>query len=262
MNGLKCFLCALLLSAAAASQPLNISEREAQAAGQRIWRNECSGSVEGLTSWNDGEGFASLGIGHFIWYPPKLVGKGRFEESFPRLVTYLGQHGATLPVWLKDAPPCPWSSKEEFRADFNSPRMRELRNLLKNTVTWQARFIAERLENALPQMLETLPEDQRASINRRFHQVYAAPGGVYALLDYVNFKGEGTRASERYAGQGWGMLQVLQEMKNSANSARAFGDAADRVLTRRVRNAPPGRGEDRWLQGWRNRVSGYGQGAE
>ena len=26
------------------------------------------GTISGLTSWNVGENFASLGIGHFIWY--------------------------------------------------------------------------------------------------------------------------------------------------------------------------------------------------
>ena len=37
--------------------------------GKRIWQNECGGTADGLTSWNAGENFASLGIGHFIWYP-------------------------------------------------------------------------------------------------------------------------------------------------------------------------------------------------
>ena len=40
-----------------------------QELGQRIWKNECAGSVQGLVSWNEGEAFPSLGIGHFIWYP-------------------------------------------------------------------------------------------------------------------------------------------------------------------------------------------------
>ena len=29
-------------------------------------------------------------------------------------------------------------------------------------------------------------------------------------MDYVNFKGEGVSSSERYRGQGWGLLQVLE----------------------------------------------------
>src|SRR4030095_9892577 len=31
----------------------------------KIWQNEGSGTIAGLTSWNAGEDFASLGIGHF-----------------------------------------------------------------------------------------------------------------------------------------------------------------------------------------------------
>ena len=34
---------------------LSISASEAKAIGNRIWINECGGTVEGLTSWNKGE---------------------------------------------------------------------------------------------------------------------------------------------------------------------------------------------------------------
>src|ERR1700761_3682082 len=55
--------------------------------GRKVWMNECDGTVTGLTSWNGGEAFPSLGIGHFIWYP---AGKrGPYEESFPLLIAYL-----------------------------------------------------------------------------------------------------------------------------------------------------------------------------
>ncbi|MBX9724225.1 MAG: hypothetical protein K2X81_22645, partial [Candidatus Obscuribacterales bacterium] len=55
-------------SECSAQVKLHLSEKEAAAVGQKIWRNECSGSIDGLTSWNAGEEFPSLGIGHFIWY--------------------------------------------------------------------------------------------------------------------------------------------------------------------------------------------------
>lgn len=87
-----------------------------------------------------------------------------------------------------------------------------------------------------------------------------SPGGLYPLLDYVNFKGEGVKASERYKGQGWGLLQVLMEMDGKQlrqSPTLAFAQSAERVLTRRVDNSPPERGERRWLQGWKNRVRGY-----
>ena len=46
-----------------------LSDEEINLIGQRIFRNECAGKIEYLTAWNEGEEFASLGIGHFIWYP-------------------------------------------------------------------------------------------------------------------------------------------------------------------------------------------------
>ena len=55
--------------------------------GRKIWQNECNGTIAGLTSWNEGENFASLGIGHFIWYPKNQ--RGPFEESFPKLVSFI-----------------------------------------------------------------------------------------------------------------------------------------------------------------------------
>ncbi len=48
------------------SRPTRLSPDQLQRVGQRIWQNECSGTIDGLTSWNSGEDFASLGIGHFI----------------------------------------------------------------------------------------------------------------------------------------------------------------------------------------------------
>jgi hypothetical protein len=78
------------------------------------------------------------------------------------------------------------------------------------------------------------------------------------LVDYVNFKGEGTLPSERYKGQGWGLLQVLEEMGDRPPLLE-FRRAADTVLTRRVKNSPPGRGESRWLPGWKNRIRTYAE---
>ena len=48
---------------------LTLSPEEARRIGRLIWRNESGGTRGGLTSWNAGEDFASLGIAHFIWYP-------------------------------------------------------------------------------------------------------------------------------------------------------------------------------------------------
>jgi hypothetical protein len=78
---------------------MEISTADAQRIAHRVWENECGGTVEGLTSWNEGEQFASLGIGHFIWYPAGPQGPS--EESFPRLLTFLAGNGAALPEMLE-----------------------------------------------------------------------------------------------------------------------------------------------------------------
>jgi hypothetical protein len=252
-------LAAALLFVTAASLPasgIRISDAEAARIGQKIWRNECAGTRDGLTSWNKGEDFASLGIGHFIWYPPGA--RGPFRESFPALKDYLQSQGVALPGWLASAKACPWPDRSAFLADFRSRRMEELRSLLASTVGQQARFAALRLEAALPKMLASAPADEREKIRRNFYRVADAPGGLYPLMDYVNFKGEGTSPTERYQGQGWGLLQVLAGMSDQGSPTAAFARSADRILTRRVELSPPARGEKRWLPGWRNRLATYG----
>lgn len=246
-------LCLLASTLSLAAQSVHLSDAQASEIGRRIWKNECAGTVDGLTSWNGGEAFASLGIGHFIWYP---AGKpGPFEESFPRLVEYLGTNGQTIPSWMRGA--CPWSTRAQFMADFQSPRMVELRGLLKASIAQQARFAARRMEEALPKMLAAAPAGEREKIKTNFYRVAAEPLGLYALMDYVNFKGEGTLATERYDGQGWGLLQVLETMPASGPALSGFAKAADAVLTRRVQNAPPARNEGKWLPGWKNRIATY-----
>lgn len=234
-------------------QSVQLSDARATEIGRRIWKNECAGTVDGLTSWNSGEDFASLGIGHFIWYP---AGKrGPFEESFPKLAAYLASQGVDVPAWLRG--PCVWSTKKEFQADFQSARMKQLRALLVATIPQQARFAAIRLEQALPKMLAAAPAGQRERVKANFQRVAAEPLGFYALMDYVNFKGEGISPTERYKGQGWGLLQVLETMAPTGPALPAFAKAADTVLTRRVENSPPARNEAKWLPGWRNRLKTY-----
>ncbi len=238
---------------AAPAQSIQLTDAQAMAIGRRIWKNECGGTVAGLTSWNAGENFASLGIGHFIWYPE---GKpGPFDESFPKLVVYLAGQGVLIPGWMRNA--CPWPTRAAFIGDANAPPMVQLRNLLASTIPQQARFAALRLEQSLPKMLAAAPAPQREKVRLNFYRVAAQPAGLYALMDYVNFKGEGVKAEERYDGKGWGLLQVLETMPATGPALPAFARAADEVLTLRVKNSPPARGEARWLPGWRNRLKTY-----
>ena len=244
-----------LLSCAATPQPgapvaeVRLTEAQLQRIGARIWQNECGGTVAGLTSWNSGEDFASLGIGHFIWYPSGR--RGPFEESFPPLAAHLRAHGVAVPEWCLG--PCPWGSKAAFEAEKNGARQQELRRILSQTTGLQTRFILGRLGRALPKMQAQARSP--AHVAAMYHGLAATPEGAFCLIDYVNFKGEGTALAERYQGQGWGLLQVLEGMDEPEPAA--FAASAKAVLARRVRNAPPERGEQRWLAGWHNRCAGY-----
>lgn len=252
---LICVLFAFL-PALVRSQPIHLSNAQAEKIGRRLWQNECGGTVSGLTSWNSGENFASLGIGHFIWYP--IGQRGPFKESFPPLLVYLKESGVTLPAWLAESHGCPWTDRAAFLADLHSSRLQELRTMLANTVPLQARFAANRLEAALPKMLAEVPAEEQGKVKQNFYRVAANSGGMYPLVDYVNFKGEGTSPTERYRGQGWGLLQVLETM-NEGPALEQFKVAASQVLTRRVHNAPPERHEERWLSGWLSRLRTYGE---
>ena len=234
---------------------IDISPADAQRIGKRIWQNECGGTISGLTSWNGGENFASLGIGHFIWYPKGQ--HGPFEESFPKLVSFVSAHGAKLPQFLLSGGDsfCPWNSKAEFQQAIDSPKMKQLRQFLVDTIDLQAQFLVTRLQEALPKMLAQAGD--RENLQRQFQRVASTPQGCYALVDYVNFKGEGTRATERYRGQGWGLLQVLENMRDTHSALDEFAASAKTTLRRRVANSPPERGEARWLPGWLTRVDGY-----
>jgi len=242
---------------------LAFAEPDAQQAriAQMVFHNECAAKLSCLTSWNRGEEFASLGIGHFIWYPQGTIESDKpFAESFPALLDFLHGKGTSLPGWLAVNRGCPWPDRDSFIAADSSLRMQQLRALLQDTMPLQAVFLQQRLEHALPVMLAAAPAEARAAIKQQFHRVAASPMGQYVLTDYVNFKGEGVRQSERYAGRGWGLMQVLQGMHGDAPGLEAideFARSADVLLTLRVANSPPARHEARWLPGWRKRLATY-----
>jgi len=137
--------------------------------------------------------------------------------------------------------------------------MEALRNLLAATLPLQARFLAQRMHEALPKMLAAAGPGEAERVRRNFERLEATGAGTFALIDYVNFKGEGTLETERYHGEGWGLLQVLEAMPEDGEATREFSQAAKAMLARRVRNAPPERHEERWLQGWDARVGRYAE---
>jgi hypothetical protein len=256
----RCLWLSLLTVVCSTAQAaISLSHQDAMRIGRKIWQNECGGTVSGLTSWNAGENFASLGIGHFIWYPAGA--RGPFEESFPPFLRYVEKRGAKLPELLlgRKSGACPWDSREKFLAAGSSQPMKNLRIFLVDTIDLQADFMVERLRHALPKMLAAAPAEEREKIETRFNRLANRAHGCYALIDYVNFKGEGVLETERYKGRGWGLLQVLEGLsdESGASPLGEFADSAERVLRERVENAPPERNESRWLPGWLKRVDSY-----
>ncbi|MEA3419416.1 MAG: hypothetical protein U9Q90_08470 [Campylobacterota bacterium] len=246
-------------------QKINLSRDQADFVAQMVWENEAAGELKYLIHWNKGEGFLSLGIAHFLWYSKDK--KERYLEMFPLLVEYLVIHNVRLPDWLDANTPCPWDDRESFlKAKIkNKPKYQDLYNLLVRTMPIQVNFIIERMNGALPEMLKSLEnKEERMSVRKAYNRMIYLPDGslstegVYAVLDYVNFKGEGTSLSERYKGEGWGLLQVLMEMDpETRDPLGSFREAAKKVLQERIENSPPERNESRWKSGWYKRIDTY-----
>ena len=256
--GLSLVLFAASVPAAPDAQPgSSLSAKQKAVIGHKVWQNECGGSVAGLTSWNGGEEFPSLGIGHFIWYPAGF--KGPFTESWPAFIAYARQQGTQPPPVALERH-CPWATKSEFQKDLNGPRLTGLRAWLAANVALQTDFIIARSRAALPKILAAAPASEKSKIAANYRKVDTTPQGTYALIDYVNFKGDGTLETERYNGRGWGLMQVLGGMKDvpaGAPAATEFAASAKRLLSLRIANSPPARGEKRWEQGWHNRCDSY-----
>ena len=239
---------------------LNISKAELNTIGEKIFKNEADGIKKDLVYWNKGENFPSLGIGHFIWY--KQGEPGIFEESFPQLVEFLKSKNVKLPKIMAENKYSPWKSREELinlqTKKIPDSDIEELTNFLYDNKDLQVMFIFKRLEASLEKMMAV--SSNKENVRKQFYRVASSPNGLYPLIDYVNFKGEGINPNERYNGQGWGLLQVLENMKGTETGKAAlteFTNSAKFVLQRRVNNSDPSKNEKNWLQGWLTRCHTY-----
>ena len=233
--------------------------------GARIYQNEARGQEDNLTYWGAGEDFPSLGIGHFIWFPEAV--DAPFDEQFPDMVSFVRQQAPDdleLPVWLQNIDPfvAPWTSKEQFDAAWASPETTGLRKWLAATQQYQARFIVSTFEKRWRKL--ELPAQQKQRLSGLLQHLVETPEGLFALIDYYNFKGLGNNPRERYQGEGWGLVQVLElvsqlpvDEENCSDIVEQFRDAAASRLHLRVELSPPERNEARWLVGWLKRLDGY-----
>lgn len=241
-----------------AAPSARLSPAQRHAIGMKIWQNESAGKVSGLTHWNEGEEFPSLGIGHFIWYPKGF--NGRWTETFPEFIRFAQSRGVRDIPAAALLPDCPWNSRAAFTRDFQGGSLTALRKWLTANLNLQTEFIMAKSRAALPKIMAAAPAAQRPRIKANYDKVASTPNGTYALIDYVNFKGDGTNPREQYKGQGWGLMWVLLAMRDvpaGQAAAREFAISAKGRLDLRVRNSPPARGEKRWTAGWHNRCDTY-----
>jgi len=237
-----------------------LSQYELDVISEKIYQNETSGKPKNLMFWSPNENFASLGIGHFIWYPkgePK-----RFDETFPAMIEYYVANKVPVPKWLPAAGKtgAPWRNKAEFERARGDKEFQQLKLLLLNTKALQTQFFFDRLHASIPEIIKHVAPQYRKHIVNNYNALAATKGGWYPLIDYINFKGKGIKASERYNNQGWGLLQVLKNMrpvKAGPFALMEFSRSAQAILERRVRNSPPKNDEQRWLKGWTKRTRGY-----
>jgi len=228
----------------------------------RIFQNETGGQTRYLTYWGEGEDFPSFGIGHFIWFPDGV--DAPFDETFPSMVSFVSQRDVAdsqLPVWMLelDSFEAPWKSKAVFDQARASVEMTELRAWLEQTRHLQARFIVSAFEQRWQNL--DLPPQQKSRLTSLLQQLVGSAQGLFAVVDYYNFKGLGSNARERYQQQGWGLVQVLEAMPPLSEGDRGlvehFRRAAASRLRLRVELSPPERNEARWLDGWLLRLDGY-----
>ena len=212
---------------------LNMSREQLLAVADKIFENETGGSKDKLVHWNSG-------------------------ESFPDMVSFYKSKGIKLPKILEENVHSPWNSRSELLAkkERGDKDINELINFFDSTRDIQVMFIYERLQSSLDKMLAVA--NDKENLKNQFYRMVNTPNGLYALIDYVNFKGEGLKGVAAYNNQAWGLKQVLENMSGTSIGYEAlveFSDSAKYILSKRVRNAP--RNESCWLKGWYNRVDTY-----
>lgn len=226
--------------------------------GDKIWYNESNyqpDRIDLMTFWNKTEPFPSIGIAHFIW-PPSTY-KGTFSSGrFHLVIEFLHKNDANVPKWLLNQRYCPWETREKFYAAMDSKKMNELQHFLCETKAIQAKYLLERLKKFY---LELVQQHETQAV-KVFNKVLNTANGPYILVDYINFKHEGTNPKERYNGKGWGLLQVLKNINGAqliVSPEKAFVDSARYCLMRRMRNSKNPKFERSWLPNWFDRLDSY-----
>lgn len=228
----------------------------AQKVADLLFKRECGEKKEFLINWHKGEKHPSLGVGHFIWNPQGST--TGFVHQFPALIAYLEKEGEAIPKFLQEhREHCPWKDRNELLACVHSSEIIELRDFLYRTRIKQAQFVINNALHQLKYVTNWVDKSERARVQWSIDMLCQIPQGLYALIDYGHFKGLGINPQEVYKGKGWGIKQVLLEMKPVATpqeSLQEFIRAALVVIQERVKQAAH---EQRFLEGWQARIKSY-----
>jgi len=278
-------------------ESLGLDEQDYQKIIQYVSGNEFQNDPESSIDWNEGEDFASLGMGHFIWYPEGVEQK--FTESFPKMAVVLWRSWPTssdIPPQLRSAFNyskefifkssgevrfCPWAKRTSFFAwkeqnpiewgylisFINHPMIKRIQLAYMDQDFREAivRLYDEVDSNDDLVAMEASSGETVASVRQHLRSVIlsllTSKEGTTALMDYVNFKGDGTDSRMRYSNVGWGLQQVLYWTDLKSGSLEQLKSLARAALNRLTRRAMlSGREIERevWIHGWANRVLGYG----
>jgi len=244
----------------------SLTDEDYQWIGAKIYQNEAASKAKYLTHWGKGEDFPSFGIAHFIWFPANI--SPPFEETFPAMVQFVSQ-SKQPPAWLQqliakgEGFNAPWQNKAVFELAADSTEQQQLRDWLLATQSQQARFVALSFEKRWLKEIASLSIAKQAELNQTLKQMMSFKQGLFAVIDYFNFKGIGNNAKEQYQGESWGLISVLEAMPINSSASNAlrlaeFMTAAKERLKLRTELAPVERRESRWIPGWFKRIDRYG----
>jgi hypothetical protein len=193
-------------------------------------------------------------------------------------------------------PPAPWTSQSEFAEikkislDIENVKeslhlatiqqkqatlykdaytLFEIRHFLSNPLILQlqAQFVVEKTFLSLHRILAASHRESSAEaqlLYRKIQLLLNSPEGVLSIVDYLNFKGEGLKPSERtpLGTHPWGLKTVLEIMPTSdlASANLHFAQAALCSLQRMAYHSGSADSKDQlqryaWLNGgWKTRI--------
>lgn len=226
------------------------SEEKMSALENKIKKNEVS-SQDKVMYWHLHEPFPYLGIGRFIWFPKDA--SFSYEEDFPSLLKFMKSKGHKLPDWLDADFHCPWSTRQEFEKD--QKKQFELKQALDSGIDLQIKFLVIHSFEIFQKIIDSCEPSHQAAIQSKFENILKDPRGLYALIDYCQFKGSGLNEKEFKDGHGFGLKQVIEALPSDCLNVEGFVKTAKDILKQRVKNS---NGHDeKWLSSWINRLDRY-----